>query len=188
MAISTFDARDGFSSEVLQDLHAAQRVVIALKDRDTAALGCWIRTQRPDQQDTEEFRLVILRASASVAHGISDEQPPTIGAAQDDLFWQEALKHLQPGDVGIVQGAVGWAAVSLTVTRQTPKRTGPWEFGDYRKWTVPLSRQDLWPGIHLTPDFAPTYFLGHTTNRRRFRSAQPTQTWRIWPTRLSVEC
>jgi len=181
MAISTFDARDGLSTEVLQGLRGAHRVVLALKDRNTAALGYWIKTHRPDQQDTEEFRLVILHAKASLTHGqqVSDEQPLIIGAAQDDLFWQEALKHLHPGDVAIVDWAVGWAAVS--VTKHTPERTGPWEFSDYRKWTVPLTKQYLWPGIHLTPNFVPTYFLGHTTNQRRWRSGQTTLTWRVRP-------
>jgi len=184
MAVATFDARDGLSSEVLQDLRGAHRVILALKDRGIAALGYWIKAQRPDQQDAEEFRLVILHAKVSLTHGhqVSEEQPLTIGVAQDDLLWQEALKHLHPGDVATVHWAVGWAAVSLTVTKHTPKRTGAWELGDYRTWTVPLAKQHLWPGTHLTLNFVPTYFLGHTTNKRRWRSGRPTWTWGVPPT------
>lgn len=109
MAISTFDARDGLSAEVLHDLRGAHRVVVALKDRDTAALGYWIKTEHPDQQDSEEFRLVILHAISHLTHGlqVSDVQPLMIGVAQDDLLWQEALEHLHPRDMVIVQWAGG---------------------------------------------------------------------------------
>jgi hypothetical protein len=179
MAIRTFDARDGFSSEVLQELRSATRVVLALKDRNTAALGYWVVIPRPDQHDAEEFRLVVLHAHAMLTHGnaVSEEQPLVIVAAQDDLLWQEALKHVHPGNVATVQWAVGWAAVSLMVAKHSPERTGAWGSRDFRKWTVTLAEQHLWPGIHLTPNFIPTYFLGHTTSKRRWRSGQPT--WRI---------
>ena len=185
MAISTFDARDGLSREVLQGLRGAHRVVLALKDRDTAALGYWIKTQHPDQQDSEEFRLVILHANTShLPHGlqISDVQPLKIGVAQDDLLWQEALEHLHPGDRVIVQWIGGPAtAVSLAVVIHAPKRTGPRKVAVSRRRTVPLTEQYLGPGTHLTPTFVPTYFVGHTTNQRRWRSGQPTSTWRVWP-------
>jgi hypothetical protein len=36
-----------------------------------AALGYWIKTQHPDQQDSEQFRLVIVHADAShLPHGL----------------------------------------------------------------------------------------------------------------------
>jgi hypothetical protein len=173
MAVPTFDARDGLSAEVLHDLRAAHRVVLALKDTNTAALGYWTH---PDQQVDEEFRLVILRARASPARGheVSEEQPLTIAAARDDLLWQEALKHLHPGDVATVDWAVGWAAVSLTVRKHTPKQTGPRGFGDYQRWTAPLARRQLWPdGPRPTPNFVPTFYLGHTTLKRRLRAGRP---------------
>src|SRR5260370_40079290 len=128
MAISTFDARDGLSREALQGLGGAHRVCLALKDRDTAALGYWIKTQHPDQQDSEEFRLVIPHANAShLTHGlqIPDVQPLIIGVAQDDLLWQEALEHLHPGDMLVVQWVGGPpTAISLAVVIHAPNRTG----------------------------------------------------------------
>ena len=191
MAISTFDARDGLSREALQGLRGAHRVALALKDRNTAALGYWIKTQHPDQQDSEEFRLVILHANASLPHGlqISDVQPLIIGVAQDDLLWQEALEHLHPGDMVIVQWAGGPStAVSLAVVIYVPKRSGPRKVVVSQRRTVPLTEQYLGPGTHLYPSFVPTYFLGHTINQRPRRSGQSTSTWRAtlrWKVRPS---
>jgi hypothetical protein len=102
-----------------------------------------------------------------------------LGAAQDDLLWQEALEHLHPGDVAIVQWAGGPPAVSLAVVKHARSVQVLGSSAMIRKWTVPLTKQ-LWPGAHLTPNFIPTYFLGHTTNKRRLRSKQPTKTWRVW--------
>jgi hypothetical protein len=109
-------------------------------------------------------------------------QPLIIGAAQDDLLWQEALEYLHPRDMVMVQWAGGPAtAVSLAVVLHAPKRTGPRKVPVFQRRTVPLTEQYLGPGTRLTPNFVPTYFLGHTTNPRRWRSGQSTSTWRVWP-------
>jgi hypothetical protein len=42
---------------------------MALKDRNNAVVGYWIRKPHPDQEEAEELRLVILRAEASPTHG-----------------------------------------------------------------------------------------------------------------------
>ena len=185
LATVTFDARGGLTSEVLADLRAAHRVVVALKDRNNAVVGYWIRKPHPDQEEAEEFRLLILRAEASPTHGhaVSQEQPLSIEIAQADLLWQEALKHLRPGDVPTIHWALGWAAVLLDpVARTLTTRTGASGTGDYRKRTVPLVTREALPGAHHMPNFVPSYFLGHTNNKRRWRvGQQPAWTFRSPP-------
>jgi len=177
MAITVFDARAGLSAAVLDDLWRANRVLIQLKDRRVAALGYWIATPGGGEPaPTEELRIVILPAQASLTprYELSQEQPLTIANAQNDVLWQRALEHLHPGDVATVHWAIGWAAVSLSVARRASGRAAAWGVREYQQWTVPLSKQHLWPGLHLSPNFVPTYFLGHTTTTttQRWRTGQ----------------
>ena len=90
-----FDARNGLPPELIEELRAAQLVVLGLKDERTAVaqIEC-------AKDQVQRVRTIILPAVVHITHGsrLSDEKLLIIRDAQHDLLWQQAMGVIGPDD------------------------------------------------------------------------------------------
>jgi hypothetical protein len=105
-----FDARNGLSAEVLDELRSARQVMLALKDQQTAVLGYWLA-------DDERLHAVVLPARVHRTAGcrFEDEQPLVIAAPEQDALWRGAARYLRPHQRIQVEWSLGWGGVNLSV-------------------------------------------------------------------------
>lgn len=105
-----FDARNGLSPEVLDELRNARRVMLALKDRQTAVLGYWLA-------DDDRLHSVVLpaRVHLTAGHRLEDEQPLVIASPHEDALWHRAVSRLRPRQRVRVEWSIGWGGVNLTL-------------------------------------------------------------------------
>jgi hypothetical protein len=162
-----FDARNGLTRELIQELRSAQLVVLGLKDERTAVAHVEID---PGQR----ARYIILPAVVHVTHGsrLSDEKPLIIRGAQTDLLWQQAVDVMGPGDVATIEWALGWAAVSIVFSRQ-PRHPSKLTPSDSGRLTVQLPPKVVWSGVGPSGSRLRRYSLGHTALPSRWRVGQP---------------
>ena len=157
------DARDGVSAELVDMFKRADRVVIGLKDRQTAVV---LLAHGDNQQ------YVVLRAMVHVTHGaeLRREQPLVIRDAQRDLLWRKAIDRLREGHVPMVEWALGWAQVCLQLYVGQPPEAS--RTTQYRAKLVPIPRMDALTG-GLSGTRQTQFALGPTTMRRRLRVGEP---------------
>ena len=136
MATPTFDARQGLSPDVLQDLRQAHRVAHALKDRHTAVLGYWIKVHSPGGQDMDELRAVLPPATvyAPANLDLSAKCPVIIDMSRGTAEWGKAIKPLRTGDVITLDWKEGPPERDVLAVDFRPVHLG-------RTWEVRLRRE-----------------------------------------------
>src|SRR5947207_1518536 len=122
------DGRGGASQALIDLLKSADRVLVGLKDRQTAIVQLGIG---------DEVRYVVLAATTHSVPGatLAAERPLAILDAQRDLFWHNALEAVRAGDQITIGWSLGWAQVTLG--RSRPVAASPaWKAPAYRRWMV----------------------------------------------------
>jgi hypothetical protein len=139
------DIRSGLTEEVLDGLRRADRVVLAVKTSQTAALGYWVGDELTIAVLASAFSQVMLLPHQMIegfgAPAVSTLKQPArqrgvlldVPHAAEDDFWGRVLGVLRPGDVVMVthdtaaprRAAVqvsshGQRVVSLTLPKRSP--------------------------------------------------------------------
>ena len=140
-----FDAREGISAEALEELRAATRVVMAMKDARTAVFGYWRQDpDTPDAPDEQMGVVVIGRYGPGPVTTQVEGRTRLIGrwasrvwrlaaGGDQDEVWKRVVAMLQPGDMVLVNSTrPGWQSTPGLEIRRG-------EFTAY----VPLREADL---------------------------------------------
>jgi hypothetical protein len=165
-ALDPIDARNGVSADLVEELRRAERVLIGLKDRQTAVMALARGGQK---------RYVIVPAIVHITHGadLARERPLVIRDAQRDLLWRNAIDRLREGHVPVVEWALGWAQVCLQLHTRLPKASQRMTAAEYHAKLVPMPQMDIWPAGGSSETRQTRYSLGPTTMRRRMRVGEP---------------
>jgi hypothetical protein len=119
-----FDAREGISAEALDELRAATKVVMAMKDARTAVLGYW--RQNPDEPGAADEQMGVVvtgRYGPGPVAALVEGRTQLVGrwssrvwllaaGGEHDEVWRRVVAMLQPGDIVLVNSTrPGWQSM-----------------------------------------------------------------------------